>query len=208
MKNINLMKEIDNNKGTNVVFTRQSARDLKKVAYYIQEKHPNDLLIEFSSFMCNNLAYYLRSYPKDNIMIWRDYIAEQIIGKLSEKSQKDINDISYKIKGHLTDKAIVILQEKAVLLKEKKAFSLLGENSETPFRIHFIMNGLNDDVLCQAVNLYLKENVHQPAMIYTSSDIYLEKEGSYSSNYDYLVFDEYQDGVASQYRKRKQKIIR
>ena len=34
MKNINLKKEIDNNKATNVVFTRQSARDLKKVANY------------------------------------------------------------------------------------------------------------------------------------------------------------------------------
>lgn len=206
MKNINLKKEIDNNKATNVVFTRQSARDLKKVANYIIENHPNDLLIQFSSFMYNNLV---GNYRKHHIMVWREYIAEQIIVKLSNKSDIVI-DFPYKIKGHLTDKAIVLLQEQAILLKERKAFTLLEENNQTPFRLRFIMNGLNDDVLCQAVNPYLKEDISQPTMIYTSSDIYLENKrtNSYSSNYDYLVFDEYQEGVPSQYRKVKQKILR
>ena len=91
MKNTNLKKEIDNNKGANVVFTRQSARDLKKVAYYIQENHPNDLCIQFSSFMCHNLEDYLRRYPKQHILVWKDYIAEQIIWKLSDKSKTDID---------------------------------------------------------------------------------------------------------------------
>ena len=208
MKNTNLKKEIDNNKGANVVFTRQSARDLKKVAYYIQENHPNDLCIQFSSFMCHNLEDYLRRYPKQHILVWKNYIAEQIIWKLSDKSKTDI-DTSFHVKKHLTDKAILILQEQIILMKEKQAFALLKEGKQTPFRLHFIMNGLNDEVLCQAVNPYLKENISQPAMVYTSSDAYLEdqRDNSYSASYDYLVFDEYQDGVPSQYRKRKQKMI-
>ena len=198
MKNKILEKEIADNTQINEIFTHQSARDLEKTALYIKENYPQDLCVHFSSFMWGHLPRLLSTYPQHHLVIWEQYVASKVLEQL--QSQYSRSEQSFL---NLRDQDLEDLKQLMFLSQDEAAFKLLRVDQAQSRRIHFVMNGINDETLCQAISSYLSDDIPQTTMIYTNSDIYLQDKSSCWDEYDYVVFDGSKEGVPSQYRSQK-----
>ncbi len=209
MKNKILEREINQNQSENEIFVHQSASDIELALQYIEQNYPNDICIRFSSFVWGNLSQLLKNYPYHHQQIWQQYIAEQIDVQLERKyNNMKASAFPFGSQSLSSDISIYALQMQAFYSYQNTVAILLRECNPFISRLHFMMNGLNDDEICKAVGTYLRSDIPQATMIYTNAGIYLGEEESdnlFWKQYDYLLFDEYQEGKPSEYRKMKEK---
>lgn len=218
MENKILLRELENKEKVHEIFEHQTSKDLKELAKIIKNEYPEDLLVVFNPEeyweKVENIIYRetieYRQGEKRNFTLYQQittkildqYIALKILEDLSKKNlnlslcfnkaRLDIfkrgDYVAYNMfKSQMPDSDYV------------KEMLTLDENA--PTRIHFIVNGIKSNSLCDALCTYLDNSTT------FATRIYLSPNGMYTATvkrsgkpvflweaYNYMIFDEESEG--------------
>ena len=218
MENKILLRELENKENVHEIFEHQISKDVKELAKVIKKEHPNDLLVVFNPEeyweKVENIIYKeTEDYRYGKTMnsaleqqtamrILDQYIALKILENLSTKNTPlnlffNENRLDIFKRGDYV--AYEMFKDKMSNSNDVKEILTLDEN--VPTRIHFIVNGIKSNRLCDALCTYLDNSTT------FATRIYLSPNGMYTATvkqngkpvalweaYDYMVFDEDKEG--------------
>ena len=218
MENKILLRELENKEKVHEIFEHQISKDLKELSKVIKKEHPNDLLVIFNpeeywekveKIIYKETVDYRYGKTKNSALVQQtamkildQYIALKIFENLSTKnipltlfSNEDRLNI-FKRGDYV---AYEMFKDKMPNSDDVKEIVTLDENA--PSRIHFIVNGIKSNSLCDALCTYLDNSTT------FATRIYLSPNGVYTATvkqngkpvalweaYDYMVFDEDKEG--------------
>ena len=231
MENKILLRELENKEKVHEIFEHQNSRDLKELAKVIKKEHPNDLLVIFNpeeywekveKIIYKETVDYRYGKTKNSALVQQtamkildQYIALKIFENLSTKnipltlfSNEDRLNI-FKRGDYV---AYEMFKDKMPNSDDVKEIVTLDENA--PSRIHFIVNGIKSNSLCDALCTYLDNTTT------FATRIYLSPNGMYTATvkqndkpvflweaYDYMIFDEDKEGYKPEpYRPKTKKV--
>ncbi len=218
MENKILLRELENKEKVHEIFEHQISKDLKELAKVIKKEHPNDLLVVFNPEeyweKVENIIYketedYRYGKTKNSALeqqtamrILDQYIALKILENLSTKNTPltlFFNEDRLNIFKTGDYVRYEMFKDKMPNSNDVKEILTLDEN--VPTRIHFIVNGIKSNRLCDALCTYLDNSTT------FATRIYLSPNGMYTATvkqngkpvalweaYDYMVFDEDKEG--------------
>lgn len=218
MENKILLRELENKEKVHEIFEHQISKDLKELAKVIKKEHPNDLLVVFNPEeyweKVENIIYKeTEEYRYGKTMnsaleqqtamrILDQYIALKILENLSTKNTPltlFFNEDRLNIFKTGDYVRYEMFKDKMPNSNDVKEILTLDEN--VPTRIHFIVNGIKSNRLCDALCTYLDNSTT------FATRIYLSPNGMYTATvkqngkpvalweaYDYMVFDEDKEG--------------
>lgn len=231
MENKILLRELENKEKVHEIFEHQISKDLKELSKVIKKEHPNDLLVIFNpeeywekveKIIYKETVDYRYGKTKNSALVQQtamkildQYIALKIFENLSTKnipltlfSNEDRLNI-FKRGDYV---AYEMFKDKMPNSDDVKEIVTLDENA--PSRIHFIVNGIKSNSLCDALCTYLDNTTT------FATRIYLSPNGMYTATvkqndkpvflweaYDYMIFDEDKEGYKSEpYRPKTKKV--
>lgn len=218
MENKILLRELENKENVHEIFEHQISKDVKELAKVIKKEHPNDLLVVFNPEeyweKVENIIYKeTEDYRYGKTMnsaleqqtamrILDQYIALKILENLSTKNTPltlFFNEDRLNIFKTGDYVAYEMFEDKMPNSDDVKEILTLDENA--PTRIHFIVNGIKSNRLCDSLCTYLDNSTT------FATRIYLSPNGMYTATvkqngkpvalweaYDYMVFDEDKEG--------------
>ena len=231
MENKILLRELENKEKVHEIFEHQISKDLKELSKVIKKEHPNDLLVIFNpeeywekveKIIYKETVDYRYGKTKNSALVQQtamkildQYIALKIFENLSTKnipltlfSNEDRLNI-FKRGDYV---AYEMFKDKMPNSDDVKEIVTLDENA--PSRIHFIVNGIKSNSLCDALCTYLDNTTT------FATRIYLSPNGMYTATikrngkpvflweaYDYMIFDEDEEGYKPEpYRPKTKKV--
>lgn len=218
MENKILLRELENKEKVHEIFEHQISKDLNELAKVIRKEYPNDLLVVFNPEeyweKVENIIYKeTEEYRYGKTMnsaleqqtamrILDQYIALKILENLSTKNTPltlFFNEDRLNIFKTGDYVRYEMFKDKMPNSNDVKEILTLDEN--VPTRIHFIVNGIKSNRLCDALCTYLDNSTT------FATRIYLSPNGMYTATvkqngkpvalweaYDYMVFDEDKEG--------------
>ena len=218
MENKILLRELENKENVHEIFEHQISKDVKELAKVIKKEHPNDLLVVFNPEeyweKVENIIYketeeYRYGKTKNSALVQQtamkivdQYIALKILESLSAKNTPltlCFNEDRLNIFKTGDYVRYEMFEDKMPNSDDVKEILTLDENA--PTRIHFIVNGIKSNRLCDALCTYLDNSTT------FATRIYLSPNGMYTATvkqngkpvdlweaYDYMIFDEDKEG--------------
>ena len=218
MENKMLLRELENKEKVHEIFEHQISKDLNELAKVIRKEYPNDLLVVFNpeeywekveKIISKKTEEYRYGKTMNSALeqqtamkIVDQYIALKILENLSTKNTPlnlffNENRLDIFKRGDYV--AYEMFKDKMSNSNDVKEILTLDEN--VPTRIHFIVNGIKSNRLCDALCTYLDNSTT------FATRIYLSPNGMYTATvkqngkpvalweaYDYMVFDEDKEG--------------
>lgn len=218
MENKILLRELENKENVHEIFEHQISKDVKELAKVIKKEHPNDLLVMFDpkeykdkveKIIFKETEEYRYGKTMNSALeqqtamrILDQYIALKILENLSTKNTPltlFFNEDRLNIFKRGDYAAYEMFEDKMPNSDDVKEILTLDENA--PTRIHFIVNGIKSNRLCDSLCTYLDNSTT------FATRIYLSPNGMYTATvkqngkpvalweaYDYMVFDEDKEG--------------
>lgn len=218
MENKMLLRELENKEKVHEIFEHQISKDLKELAKVIRKEYPNDLLVIFNpeeywekveKIISKKTEEYRYGKTMNYTLVQQtamkivdQYIALKILENLSTKNTPltlFFNEDRLNIFKTGDYAAYEMFEDKMPNSDDVKEILTLDENA--PTRIHFIVNGIKSNRLCDALCTYLDNSTT------FATRIYLSPNGMYTATvkqngkpvalweaYDYMVFDEDKEG--------------
>ena len=218
MENKMLLRELENKEKVHEIFEHQISKDLKELAKVIRKGYPNDLLVIFNpeeywekveKIISKKTEEYRYGKTMNYTLVQQtamkivdQYIALKILENLSTKNTPltlFFNEDRLNIFKTGDYAAYEMFEDKMPNSDDVKEILTLDENA--PTRIHFIVNGIKSNRLCDALCTYLDNSTT------FATRIYLSPNGMYTATvkqngkpvalweaYDYMVFDEDKEG--------------
>lgn len=231
MENKILLRELENKENVHEIFEHQISKDVKELAKVIKKEHPNDLLVVFNpeeywekveKIISKETEEYRYGKTKNSALVQQtamkildQYIALKIFENLSTKNTPlnlFFNEDRLNIFKRGDFVAYEMFKDKIPNSDEVKEILTLDENA--PTRIHFIVNGIKSNSLCDALCTYLDNSTT------FATRIYLSPNGMYTATvkrngkpvflweaYDYMIFDGGEEGYKPEpYRPKTKKV--
>ena len=231
MENKILLRELENKGNVHEIFEHQISKDVKELAKVIKKEHPNDLLVIFNpeeywekveKIIYKETVDYRYGKTKNSALVQQtttkildQYIALKVLENLSTKNTPlnlCFNEARLDIFKRGDYVAYEMFKDKIPDSDYVKEILTLDENA--PTRIHFIVNGIKSNRLCDALCTYLDNNTT------FATRIYLSPNGMYTATvkqnskpvylweaYDYMVFDKDKEGYKPEpYRPKTKKV--
>ena len=218
MENKMLLRELENKEKVHEIFEHQRPRDLTELAKIIKKEHPNDLLVVFNPEeyweKVENIIYKETEenrcgktknptlVQQTTNKILDQYIALKVLENLSTKNTPltlCFNEARLNIFKRGDCVAYKMFKDKMPNSNYVKEILTLDETA--PTRLHFIVNGIKSNKLCDALCTYLDNTTT------VATRIYLSPNGMYTATvkqndkpvflweaYDYMTFDEGKEG--------------
>lgn len=218
MENKILLRELENKENVHEIFEHQISKDVKELAKVIKKEHPNDLLVVFNpeeywdkveKIIFKETEEYRYGKTMNSALeqqtamrILDQYIALKILENLSTKNTPltlFFNEDRLNIFKTGDYVRYEMFKDKMPNSNDVKEILTLDEN--VPTRIHFIVNGIKSNRLCDSLCTYLDNSTT------FATRIYLSPNGMYTATvkqngkpvalweaYDYMVFDEDKEG--------------
>lgn len=218
MENKILLRELENKENVHEIFEHQISKDVKELAKVIKKEHPNDLLVMFDpkeykdkveKIIFKETEEYRYGKTMNSALeqqtamrILDQYIALKILENLSTKNTPltlFFNEDRLNIFKTGDYVRYEMFKDKMPNSNDVKEILTLDEN--VPTRIHFIVNGIKSNRLCDSLCTYLDNSTT------FATRIYLSPNGMYTATvkqngkpvalweaYDYMVFDEDKEG--------------
>ena len=231
MENKILLRELENKENVHEIFEHQISKDVKELAKVIKKEHPNDLLVMFDpkeykdkveKIIFKETEEYRYGKTMNSALeqqtamkIVDQYIALKVLENLSTKNTPlnlffNENRLDIFKRGDYV--AYEMFKDKMPNSDEVKEILTLDENA--PNRIHFIVNGIKSNSLCDALCTYLDNSTT------FATRIYLSPNGMYTATvkqngkpvflweaYDYMIFDGGEEGYKPEpYRPKTKKV--
>lgn len=231
MENKILLRELENKEKVHEIFEHQISKDLNELAKVIKKEHPNDLLVVFNTeeywekaekIISKETEEYRYGKTRNYALVQQtamkivdQYIALKIFENLSTKNTPlnlFFNEDRLNIFKRGDFVAYEMFKDKIPNSDEVKEILTLDENA--PTRIHFIVNGIKSNSLCDALCTYLDNSTT------FATRIYLSPNGMYTATvkqngkpvflweaYDYMIFDGGEEGYKPEpYRPKTKKV--
>ncbi len=231
MENKMLLRELENKEKVHEIFEHQISKDLKELAKVIRKEYPNDLLVIFNpeeywekveKIISKKTEEYRYGKTMNYTLVQQtamkivdQYIALKILENLSTKNTPltlFFNEDRLNIFKTGDYAAYEMFEDKMPNSDDVKEILTLDENA--PTRIHFIVNGIKSNRLCDALCTYLDNSTT------FATRIYLSPNGMYTATvkqngkpvflweaYDYMIFDEDKEGYKPEpYRPKTKKV--
>lgn len=218
MENKMLLRELENKEKVHEIFEHQISKDLNELAKVIRKEYPNDLLVVFNpeeywekveKIISKKTEEYRYGKTMNYTLVQQtamrildQYIALKILENLSTKNTPltlFFNEDRLNIFKRGDYAAYEMFEDKMPNSDDVKEILTLDENA--PTRIHFIVNGIKSNRLCDSLCTYLDNSTT------FATRIYLSPNGMYTATvkqngkpvalweaYDYMVFDEDKEG--------------
>lgn len=231
MENKILLRELENKEKVHEIFEHQISKDVKELAKVIKKEHPNDLLVVFNpeeywekveKIIFKETEEYRYGKTKDSTLVQQiaakilnQYIALKVLENLSTKNTPltlCFNEDRLNIFKRGDYAAYEMFKDKMPNSDDVKEILTLDEHA--PSRIHFIVNGIKSNRLCDALCTYLDNSTT------FTTRIYLSPNGMYTATvkqngkpvflweaYDYMIFDGDKEGYKPEpYRPKTKKV--
>ena len=173
MTNKNIIKELEENKKGHVIFESQDSNDLEELRERLQEN--NQIVVDFPLSEWQEVEPTIdRENDCFKIRITRQYIASKILSELSNfYPQLD----EYRGKDSVEKlKQPDIYEGVQDLIYNLYDVRDILDIEEIPIdRIHFIINGIKSDILCDSISLLLREDNAYNTSIYSTNDFTTEE---------------------------------
>lgn len=218
MENKKLLRELENKQKVHEIFEHQISKDLRELAKVIKKEYPEDLLVIFNPEeyweKVENIIYketedFRFGETKDSTLVQQitakildQYIALKVLENLSTKNTPlnlCFNEARLDIFKRGDYVAYEMFKNKMPDSDYVKEMLTLDENA--PTRIHFIVDGIKSNKLCDALCTYLNSSTTFATRIYLSPNgLYtatVKREGKAVwlwEAYDYMIFDEDKEG--------------
>ena len=161
MENKKIIKTIEENKEGNIIFGDQKSSDLQELKKILEER--KDLVVDFPVAEWDMVAPYLIRKPDmTQLAATRGYIAPKLLSVLKNKYPQLEK---YYISEENPEKPSLIYNLSYIR-------DLLEVENITPERVHFIMNGNQSAVLCDALSILLSDEYPFDVSIYTSPNVF------------------------------------
>ena len=228
MNNNILLRELRNKQKVHEIFHRQTEHDLKLLAKFIERDYPEDILLDFDSeeywtkgspISWNQANKYLVGDKKDYQLIKQEelkvldhYVTLKILENLAQKDSElkvFFNKDDLEIFTSRNTEKYEERKDKLYTSEDLKEILKCDEN--VPPRVHFIMNGIKSDRLCDVISTYLDYDTPfatriylAPNGFYTAQVEQIGKKEYLWAVYDYLDFYDDREGTqARPYGKKK-----
>ena len=227
MNNI-LLRELKNKEKVHEIFHRQTERDLTVLAKVIERDYPEDILLDFdpqeywmkvSPISWNQANKYLVGDKKDYKLIKQEelkvldhYVTLKILESLAQRDSElkvffNKDDLEIFTSGN-TEK---YEERKDVLYTSEDIKEILKCDENAPSRVHFIMNGIKSNRLCDVISTYLDQDTPFTTRIYLAPNGFYTAQVEHNGKkeymwavYDYIDFYDSQEGTQTRpYRKKK-----
>ena len=228
MNNNILLKELKNKQKVHEIFHRQTERDLTVLAKVIERDYPEDILLDFdpqeywmkvSPISWNQANKYLVGDKKDYKLIKQEelkvldhYVTLKILESLAQRDSElkvffNKDDLEIFTSGN-TEK---YEERKDVLYTSEDIKEILKCDENAPSRVHFIMNGIKSNRLCDVISTYLDQDTPFTTRIYLAPNGFYTAQVEHNGKkeymwavYDYIDFYDSQEGTQTRpYRKKK-----
>ena len=228
MNNNILLRELKNKEKVHEIFHRQTERDLTVLAKVIERDYPEDILLDFdpqeywmkvSPISWNQANKYLVGDKKDYKLIKQEelkvldhYVTLKILESLAQRDSElkvffNKDDLEIFTSGN-TEK---YEERKDVLYTSEDIKEILKCDENAPSRVHFIMNGIKSDRLCDVISTYLDQDTPFTTRIYLAPNGFYTAQVEHNGKkeymwavYDYIDFYDSQEGTQTRpYRKKK-----
>ena len=228
MNNNILLRELKNKEKVHEIFHRQTERDLTVLAKVIERDYPEDILLDFdpqeywmkvSPISWNQANKYLVGDKKDYKLIKQEelkvldhYVTLKILESLAQRDSElkvffNKDDLEIFTSGN-TEK---YEERKDVLYTSEDIKEILKCDENAPSRVHFIMNGIKSNRLCDVISTYLDQNTPFTTRIYLAPNGFYTAQVEHNGKkeymwavYDYIDFYDSQEGTQTRpYRKKK-----
>ena len=230
MNNNILLRELKNKEKVHEIFHRQTERDLTVLAKVIERDYPEDILLDFdpqeywmkvSPISWNQANKYLVGDKKDYKLIKQEelkvldhYVTLKILESLAQRDSElkvffNKDDLEIFTSGN-TEK---YEERKDVLYTSEDIKEILKCDENAPSRVHFIMNGIKSNRLCDVISTYLDQDTPFTTRIYLAPNGFYTAQVEHNGKkeymwavYDYIDFYDSQEGTQTRpYRKKKGK---
>ena len=228
MNNNILLRELKNKEKVHEIFHRQTERDLTVLAKVIERDYPEDILLDFdpqeywmkvSPISWNQANKYLVGDKKDYKLIKQEelkvldhYVTLKILESLAQRDSElkvffNKDDLEIFTSGN-TEK---YEERKDVLYTSEDIKEILKCDENAPSRVHFIMNGIKSNRLCDVISTYLDQDTPFTTRIYLAPNGFYTAQVEHNGKkeylwavYDYIDFYDSQEGTQTRpYRKKK-----
>ena len=228
MNNNILLRELKNKEKVHEIFHRQTERDLTVLAKVIERDYPEDILLDFdpqeywmkvSPISWNQANKYLVGDKKDYKLIKQEelkvldhYVTLKILESLAQRDSElkvffNKDNLEIFTSGN-TEK---YEERKDVLYTSEDIKEILKCDENAPSRVHFIMNGIKSNRLCDVISTYLDQDTPFTTRIYLAPNGFYTAQVEHNGKkeymwavYDYIDFYDSQEGTQTRpYRKKK-----
>lgn len=222
MINKYLERELKENLLNHEIFEHQANEDLTSIRTFLdQGSSLTEIIVEFDGEKIAN-SKLLYTFPYDsykNNLIWEQLVAIQIMKQLGNKLNKNFRSNLCEMESLIyesTKEDYLIYKDK--LPTREDIMRIIG-SSNTVIRLHFIIQYLHSDSLCDELSKYIT-GYYPITMIYSDCEFYTESVRVQNhepkiSIYDacnYFLFREFEEGENSKVimmeQERKQKVKR
>ena len=213
MVNSNLEKVYrENLKGHNI-FEKQTSSDMKEFKELLEKE--NQIVIDFPQEEWNTAKKLIfLEDPYHEIDVARQFVAAKILSALTKKyPQLEKYDAESRLDIFKTNKEHVFWEKCKTLYSLDNVMEILEIEDIKPDRIHFIMNGNNSNILCDALSILLRDNNQFNTSIYTSPNIFYTSVVPDSNRtqflnqaYNYTLFHRSELGEVNQREKTYEKV--
>ena len=227
MNNI-LLRELKNKEKVHEIFHRQTEQDLTALAKVIERDYPEDILLDFdlqeywdkaTPISLNQGNKYLVGDKKDYKLIKQEelkvldhYVTLKILESLAQKdSELKVFFNKYYLEIFTSGNTEKYEERKDKLFTSEDIKEILKCDENAPSRVHFIMNGIRSNRLCDIISTYLDHDTPFTTRIYLAPNGFYTAQVEHNGKkeymwavYDYIDFYDRQEGTqARPYRKKK-----
>ncbi len=231
MENKFLLRELENKEKIHEIFEHQTSGDLNELTKIIKRDYPNDLLVSFDpneywekveTIISRETEIYRYGEKKNSALVQQksekiidQYIALKVLEDLSIKNtplKLCFDRVRLNIFQRGDWVAYEIFQNKMPNSDYVKEILTLDESS--PARIHFIVNGIKSNQLCDTLSNYLDNTTTFATRIYLSPNGFYTATIKRNGNsvflwdaYDYMIFDRDNEGFQPKpYHQKTKKV--
>lgn len=218
MVNTILKRELKSNKNGHKLFDNQKSSDLHEIVENEELHSKDDLYVNLDVKDWDNIRerIYESCDEEEQLKRCQKYITLRILEQL-QKRNKELEE--YEVNKYLFifryDSEESYKKVENNFLGVNDVIDLLSFEENQVQRIHFIMNGNKNHLLCDALTPFLARDLPFSTSIYTSPNCFYSilipgiKEKKYIwEEYEYTRFTEYNEGEKNVPKKKKNKKVK
>ena len=202
MLNKKIIRELEENNRGHILFNEQNASDLDELKEILEER--DQIVIDFPVEEWNNAKKIIDNETKPfDLRTTRQYIATKLLDKLKDHYPQ-LKEYSSKRKKQIFESGDIekYLENEDIIYNLYDVRDILDIEDIELDRVHFIMNGVRSNILCDALSVLLKDENPFDVSIYTSPDSFSTKtvpdryDDSYLwEAYNFTVFNRFDEGI-------------